>query len=114
LSDPEEPTIGVRDLTGILQSWIDAGAPEPPRLHKAGKAARRVAVYAHLEVTPWLERFAGFRDGVLEAEKCVACVASCGASVLARRRDRASGFEDGTIVHEMHPFGFADRILRNV
>ena len=52
LSDPEEPTIGVRDLTGVLQSWIDIGAPEAPRLHKAGKAARRVAVYAHREVTP--------------------------------------------------------------
>jgi uncharacterized protein YaeQ len=61
LSDPEEPTIGVRDLTGVLQSWIDIGAPEAPRLHKAGKAARRVAVYAHREVTPWLARLAGER-----------------------------------------------------
>jgi uncharacterized protein YaeQ len=61
LSDPEEPTIGVRDLTGVLQSWIDIGAPEASRLHKAGKAARRVAVYAHREVTPWLARLAGER-----------------------------------------------------
>ena len=30
-------------------------------MHKAGKAARRVAVYAHREVTPWLERLAGER-----------------------------------------------------
>ena len=35
LSDPEDPAIGVRDLTGVLQSWIDIGAPEAPRLHKA-------------------------------------------------------------------------------
>jgi uncharacterized protein YaeQ len=48
LSDPEEPTIGVRDLTGVLQSWIDIDVPEARRLHKAGKAARRVAVSARL------------------------------------------------------------------
>lgn len=61
LSDPEDPAIGVRDLTGVLQSWIDIGAPEAPRLHKAGKAARRVAVYAHRDVTSWLARLAGER-----------------------------------------------------
>lgn len=61
LSDPEDPAIGVRDLTGVLQSWIDIGAPDAARLHKAGKAARRVAVYAHREVTPWLARLAGER-----------------------------------------------------
>jgi uncharacterized protein YaeQ len=61
LSDPEDPAIGVRDLTGVLQSWIDIGAPDAARLHKAGKAARRVAVYPHREVAPWLARLAGER-----------------------------------------------------
>ncbi len=37
--------IAVRDLTGALQAWIDVGAPDAARLHKAGKAAGRVAVY---------------------------------------------------------------------
>jgi uncharacterized protein YaeQ len=37
------------------------GAPEASRLHKAAKAARRVAVYAHREVTPWLQRLASER-----------------------------------------------------
>jgi uncharacterized protein YaeQ len=58
LSDPDDPTIGVRDLTGVLQSWIDIGSPEAPRLHKASKAARRVAVYAHREITAWVGRLA--------------------------------------------------------
>jgi uncharacterized protein YaeQ len=61
LSDPEDPAIAVRDLTGALQSWIDIGAPEAARLHKAGKSARRVAVYAHRDVKPWLARLAGER-----------------------------------------------------
>jgi uncharacterized protein YaeQ len=67
VSDTEEPTIAVRDLTGALQSWIDIGAPEAARLHKAGKAARRVAVYAHREVTPWLARVRGERIHRAEA-----------------------------------------------
>ena len=32
---------------GALLVWIDVGAPEPARLHRASKAARRVAVYTH-------------------------------------------------------------------
>jgi len=61
LSDPEEPAILVRDLTGVLQAWIEVGMPEAARLHKAGKAARRVVVYAHRDVGPWLARLEGER-----------------------------------------------------
>jgi uncharacterized protein YaeQ len=61
LSDPEEPAIFVRDLTGALQSWIEVGMPEAARLHKASKAARRVVVYAHRDPEPWLARLAGER-----------------------------------------------------
>jgi uncharacterized protein YaeQ len=67
LSDPDEPTISVRDLTGVLQTWIDVGLPEPARLHRAGKLARRVVVYAHRDVTPWLARLAGERIHRAEA-----------------------------------------------
>ena len=59
LSDPEEPAIVVRDLTGVLRTWIEVGMPEAARLHKAGKTARRVVVYAHRDVEAWLERLAG-------------------------------------------------------
>lgn len=58
LSDPDEPAIFVRDLTGALQAWIDIGLPEPERLHRASKAAPRVAVYAHKDPKQWLERMA--------------------------------------------------------
>lgn len=61
LSDPEEPAILVRDLTGVLQTWIEVGMPEAARLHRAGKAARRVVVYAHRDVEPWLARLEGER-----------------------------------------------------
>jgi uncharacterized protein YaeQ len=47
LAHPDEPAIAVRDLTGVLLSWIDVGMPDAARLHKASKAAPRVAVYTH-------------------------------------------------------------------
>src|ERR1041385_84743 len=47
LSDPDEPARAVRDLTGALKTWIDIGLPDAARLHRASKAAPRVAVYTH-------------------------------------------------------------------
>lgn len=47
ISDPDEPPLSVRDLTGSLKVWIELGAPDAARLHKASKAAPRVAVYTH-------------------------------------------------------------------
>jgi uncharacterized protein YaeQ len=41
LSDPDQPAISVRDLTGVLRVWIDVGAPEAARLHRAAKLAPR-------------------------------------------------------------------------
>src|SRR3954464_6471602 len=45
LAEPDTPAIEVRDLTGSVRAWIDIGAPNADRLHKASKAAPRVAVY---------------------------------------------------------------------
>ena len=45
ISSTDEPPIAVRDPTGILLAWIDVGVPSAERLHKASKAARRVAVF---------------------------------------------------------------------
>jgi uncharacterized protein YaeQ len=61
LSEPDEPAIAVRDLTGALRIWIDVGAPEPARLHRASKAATRVAVYAYKNVAQLAARYASER-----------------------------------------------------
>jgi uncharacterized protein YaeQ len=45
LSSTDEPPISIVDPTGILLAWIDVGAPSAERLHKASKAARRVALF---------------------------------------------------------------------
>jgi uncharacterized protein YaeQ len=61
LSEPDEPAIVVRDLTGALKGWIEVGLPEAARLHKGAKAAEYVAVYPTRDPTPWLARLAGER-----------------------------------------------------
>lgn len=59
LSDPDEPALCVRDLTGILRVWIDIGSPDARRLHKASKAAPRVVVYTHKDPVMVLRQFEG-------------------------------------------------------
>ena len=59
VSKPDEPTIAIRDLTGTIASWIDIGTPDAARLHKASKAAARVAVYTHKDPTQFLKQLAG-------------------------------------------------------
>src|SRR5262245_29658941 len=59
VSTPDEPAIAVRDLTGALVAWIDIGAPDAARLHKASKLAARVAVYTHKDPTQFLKQLVG-------------------------------------------------------
>ena len=69
LSEPDQPAIAVRDLTGALRAWIDVGMPVAARLHKAAKAAPRVAVYSHRGEAQLRKQLAGekiHRAGELE------------------------------------------------
>jgi uncharacterized protein YaeQ len=66
VSEPEEPMISVRDLTGKVASWIEIGTPDSTRLHKASKTGARVAVYCHKEGAQWLKGLAA--AGIHRAE----------------------------------------------
>ena len=61
LADADEPALAVRDLTGELKAWIDIGTPDAARLHKASKAAPRVAVYTHKAPALLLRQLSGER-----------------------------------------------------
>ncbi len=50
LSQAEEPPVAVRDATGVLRAWIDVGVPSAERLHKASKAADRVAIFTSADL----------------------------------------------------------------
>jgi uncharacterized protein YaeQ len=47
LSDPDEPDLWQKDLTGALVQWIEVGQPDERRLIKASARAERVSVFAY-------------------------------------------------------------------
>jgi len=92
LSEPEEPALAVRDLTGALRVWIDIGAPDAARLHKAGKAAPRVAVYSHRTPAQIRHQLAGERIHRGEALELYAIDRGLVAG-LAQRLERRMALE---------------------
>jgi uncharacterized protein YaeQ len=91
LSEPDEPAIAVRDLTGVLQVWIDVGAPESARLHRASKAARRVAVYTHKDAVQLAARLGAERIHRIDALELYAMDFDW-LSNLAQRLQRRTAF----------------------
>ena len=67
LSDPDEPALSVRDLTGALKAWIEIGSPDAARLHKASKASPRVAIYTHKDPRLLLRAYEGQKIHKAEA-----------------------------------------------
>ena len=67
LSDTDDPPISITDLTGTMQAWIDIGTPSADRLHRASKAAPRVAVYMQKDASQWLAGLAAARIHRAEA-----------------------------------------------
>lgn len=61
LSDPDEPALSVKDLTGARLAWIEIGTPDAERIHRAAKASPRVAVYVHKDPVQYLARLGGAR-----------------------------------------------------
>ena len=116
ISDPDEPALAVRDLTGAIRVWIDIGLPDPARLHKAAKLAPRVVVYTHRNTDQWLAQLGKariHRGELLELytvsrEVIDACVArldrrmACAVTVVDGRVMVALGdhvFEGGVTRH---------------
>ena len=91
VSDPDDPTIAIRDLTGALSSWIDIGSPDAARLHRASKAARRVAVYTHKDPAQFLRQLDGERIHRADALELYAVDRALVAALVARL-DRRMAF----------------------
>src|SRR3954466_8953337 len=67
IAEADQPAIFVKDLTGTIKSWIDIGAPDAARLHKASKASPRVAVYTHKDPRTLLKALDGQKIHRVEA-----------------------------------------------
>jgi len=90
LAEPDEPALAVRDLTGALAVWIDIGAPDARRLHKASKAAPRVVVYTHKDPELLLRQLAGQRIHRPEAIELFSLERSLIAFCVARLQRRTA------------------------
>ena len=84
LFESDQPTIAVRDLTGALRAWIDVGAPEAARLHRAAKLAPRVAIYTNKDAVQLAARLRSERIHRVEAMELYAVDREWLASVAAR------------------------------
>jgi uncharacterized protein YaeQ len=101
VSGPDEPAIAVRDLTGAMRAWIDVGAPDAARLHKASKASPRVAVYTHRDPSTLQRALAGERIHRAESLELYAVDRELVAA-LAERLDRRMSI--GLSVTDRHLF----------
>jgi uncharacterized protein YaeQ len=101
VSDPDEPTIAVRDLTGAVVSWIDIGTPDAARLHRASKASARVAVYTHKEPTQFLKQLEGEKIHNAEALELYAIDRALVAALVARLERRVA-FSLSVNDHELY------------
>jgi uncharacterized protein YaeQ len=90
VSDPDEPAIAVRDLTGTIAAWIDVGTPDAARLHKASKAAARVAVYTHKDPAQFLRGLAGAKIHHAEALELYAIDRALVSALVARLERRVA------------------------
>jgi uncharacterized protein YaeQ len=101
VSDPDEPTIAVRDLTGAIRTWIDVGTPDAARLHKASKTAGRVAVYTHKAPAQFLKQLAGEKIHRGEALELYAIDRALVGALVARLERRVA-FSLSVTDHELY------------
>jgi uncharacterized protein YaeQ len=100
LADPDQPALEVRDLTGALRAWIEVGAPDAARLHRATKAAPRVAVYTHTDAERYWESLAGERIHRAEALELYGLDRALVAALVGRLERRMAfdvSMSDGTL-----------------
>jgi uncharacterized protein YaeQ len=101
VSEPDEPTVFVKDLTGRITVWIDIGTPEAARLHKAAKSGARVVVYTHKNPEQFLKQLEGekiHRAGELE----LYAVDRALVAALAARLDRRIAFSVSITDRELY------------
>ncbi len=92
LSEPDQPALAVRDLTGTVLAWIEVGSPDSARLHRASKAARRVAVYTHHDAGRYWSSLAGANIHAAESIELYGLDRTLVAALVARL-ERRMAFE---------------------
>jgi uncharacterized protein YaeQ len=100
ISEPEDPTISVRDLTGAIRVWVEIGSPDAARLHRASKAAPRVVVYTHKDPRILLRQLEGeriHRSEALEIYSFAPDLIDGLVGLLGRRTKMGLSVSDGVV-----------------
>jgi uncharacterized protein YaeQ len=101
ISEPDEPAIFVRDVTGAIRTWVDIGTPDAARLHKASKAASRVVVYTHKDPRQFLHRLAG--EKIHRADKLeLYAIDRALVTALVERLERRVAFSVSIVDRELY------------
>lgn len=109
VSEPDEPAVAVRDLTGAIRTWIDIGTPDAARLHKASKSAGRVVVYTHKDPAQFLRQLEGERIHNADTLELYA-VDRALVSALAARLERRVAFSLSITDRELYVSIGADNL----
>jgi len=115
VSEPEEPAVSVRDLTGAIRTWIDIGTPDAARLHKASKAAARVVVYTHKDPEQFVRRLEGekiHRADALELYAIDRTLVGALAARLERRMAFSMSITDRELYISLGPETLTGKVTR--
>jgi len=115
LSTTDEPAVWLKEPDGRIALWIDIGSPAAERLHKASKAAGRVAVFTHRD--PELLRKAARAQPIHRAESIdVRAVDPALLDALEAATDRTSKWvmvhTEGTLYVTVEDESFSGAITR--
>ena len=109
----DEPALSVKGLDGSFIAWVDVGAPNADRLHRAAKLAQRVAVYCHRSaevVYQQLIQTPIFRGDQIAFYSFEDTFISELTSVLDRRNEVTVSRSDGTLYMHMNGRDLASQI----
>lgn len=111
LATSDTPALSVRDATGQLRAWIEIGTPDAARLHRASKAAERVAVYCHKNADAWLR---GLAKQSVHAHETIVLrrMGSAFVDAIAERLERRNAWSlsitEGTLYLDLGTSGDGD------
>jgi uncharacterized protein YaeQ len=100
LSDPDEPDLWQKDLTGELIQWIEVGQPDERRMAKACGRAERVRIWAYSSAVPiWWSAIEGklVRQANLEVWQVAAESSRELATLAARSMQLQVTIQEGQI-----------------
>lgn len=110
----DEPALSIKGLDGSFIAWVDVGAPNPERIHRAAKLADRVAVYCHRSaevVYQQLTQTPVFRGDQISFYSFEDAFISDVVAALDRRNQVSVSRSDGTLYIHINGRDMTSRVI---